>query len=60
MERNSFKAIEISPKVDMAKVKEPSKGKKELLKNLQKKEKRLMQEMMQNGGGPGMRVNIRN
>jgi len=58
--RNSFKAIEISPKVDVAKVKEPSKGKKATPEEFTKEREKMMQEMMQNGGGPGgMRV-IRN
>jgi GLPGLI family protein len=58
--RNSFKAIEISPKVDVAKIKEPSKGKKATPEEFAKEREKMMQEMMQNGGGPGMRVNIRN
>jgi GLPGLI family protein len=58
--RNSFKAIEFSPKVDIAKIKEPSKGKKVTTEEFAKEREKLMQEMMQNGGGPGMRVNIRN
>jgi len=59
--RNTFKAIEISPKVDIAKIKEPSKGKKVTAEEFAKEREKLMQEMMQNGGGPGgMRVNIRN
>lgn len=59
--RNSFKAIEISPKVDVARVKEPSKGKKATTAEFAKEREKLMQDMMQNGGGPGgMRINIRN
>lgn len=58
--RNSFKAIEITPKVDIAKVKEPSKGKKTTTEEFAKEREKLMQDMMKNGGGPGMRVNIRN
>ena len=57
--RNSFKAIEVSPKVDVAKVKEPSKGKKATQEEFNKEREKMMQDMMQNGGGPGMRV-IRN
>ena len=57
--RNSFKAIEISPKIDVAKIKEPSKGKKVTTEEFAKEREKLMQEMMQNNGGPGMRV-IRN
>ena len=58
--RNSFKAIEITPKVDIAKVKEPAKGKKTTTEEFAKEREKLMQDMMKNGGGPGMRVNIRN
>ena len=58
--RTSYKAIEISPKVDVAKIKEPSKGKKATPEEFAKEREKLMQEMMQNNGGPGMRVNIRN
>jgi GLPGLI family protein len=60
--RTSFKAIEISPKVDVTKIKEPSKGKKVTAEEFAKEREKLMQEMMQNngGGGPGMRINIRN
>jgi len=58
--RSSFKAIEISPKVDIAKVKEPSKGKKATPEEFAKEREKMMQEMMRNGGGPGMRINIRN
>jgi len=59
--RSSFKAVEISPKIDVAKVKEPSKGKKATAEEFAKEREKMMQEMMRNGGGgPGMRVNIRN
>ena len=58
--RSSFKAVEISPKIDVAKVKEPSKGKKATPEEFAKEREKMMQEMMQNGGGPGIRVNIRN
>ena len=59
--RTSYKAIEISPKVDVAKIKEPSKGKKATPEEFSKEREKMMQEMMQNGGGPGgMRINIRN
>ena len=58
--RSRFKAMEISPKIDAAKVKEPTKGKKATPEEFAKEREKMMQEMMQNGGGPGMRVNIRN
>ena len=57
---SSFKATEISQKIDVAKVKEPTKGKKATPEEFAKEREKMMQEMMQNGGGPGMRVNIRN
>jgi GLPGLI family protein len=58
--RNSFRAIEINPKVDVAKIKEPAKGKKATAEEFAKEREKLFQEMQQNGGGPGMRFNIRN
>jgi GLPGLI family protein len=60
--RNSFKAIEISPKVDIAKVKEPSKGKKATAEEFTKEREKLMQEMQRNAGpgGPGNIRVIRN
>lgn len=59
--RSSFRAIEISPKVEIAKIKEPTKGKKVTNDEFAKERDKLMQEMQQNGGGPGgIRVNIRN
>lgn len=59
--RSSFKAIEISPKVEIAKIKEPTKGKKITNDEFAKEREKLMQEMQRNGGGPGgIRVNIRN
>lgn len=59
--RSIFRAIEVSPKVDIAKIKEPSKGKKTTAEEFAKEREKLMQEMQQNGpGGPGMRINIRN
>lgn len=58
--RTSFKAIEITSKIDVAKIKEPTKGKKVTQDEFAKEREKMMQEMMKNGGGPGMRVNIRN
>jgi GLPGLI family protein len=58
--RSSFKAIEVSPKVDIAKIKEPTKGKKSTAEEFAKEREKLFQEMQQNNGGPGMRFNIRN
>ena len=59
--RTSFRATDISPKIDIAKVKEPTKGKKATQEEFAKEREKLFQEMQRNGGGPGgMRVNIRN
>lgn len=59
--RNSYKAVQVTPKVDVAKIKEPSKGKKATAEEFAKEREKLLQEMQQNGGGPGgMRFNIRN
>ena len=59
--RTSFKAVEISPKVDAAKIKEPTKGKKATAEEFAAEREKLMKDMQQNGGGPGnIRVNIRN
>jgi len=60
--RSRFVAIEVNPKVDIAKIKEPAKGKKATAEEFAKEREKLFQEMQQNGppGGPGMRINIRN
>jgi GLPGLI family protein len=58
--RSSFKALEIAPKVDVAKVKEPSKGKKTTPEEFTKEREKMMQEMQRNGGPGGMRINVRN
>ena len=58
--RNTFKALSVDPKVDVAKIKEPTKGKKATPEEFAKEREKLMQEMQQNGGpGGGMRFNIR-
>ena len=60
--RTNFKAIEITPKTDIAKIKEPTKGKKVTQDEFNKEREKLMEEMQRNGpGGPGgMRINVRN
>lgn len=59
--RNTFKAVEFSPKADIAKIKEPAKGKKSTPEEFAKEREKLLSEMQQNGGpGGGMRFNIRN
>lgn len=56
--RTSFKAANIVTKVDVASIKEPSKGKKLTQEEFAKEREKLFQEMMENGGG-GRRFNIR-
>lgn len=56
--RTKFAAIEVSPKTDVAKIKEPSKGKKLTQEEFVKEREKLYTEMQQNGGG-NMRI-IRN
>ena len=56
--RNSFRAVEISEKTDVAKIKEPVKGKKVTADEFAKEREKLFSEMQQNGGG-GMRINTR-
>ncbi len=56
--RNSFRAVEVSAKADVAKIKEPTKGKKVTADEFAKEREKLFSEMQQNGGG-GMRFNIR-
>lgn len=51
-----FKAVEISPKVDIAKIKEPSKGKKATAEEFSKEREKLFQEMQQGGGSGNFRV----
>jgi len=57
--RTSFKALSVTPKVDAAKIKEPTKGKKATPEEFAKEREKLLQDMQQNGGGGGMRFNIR-
>ena len=56
--RNAFRAVEISEKTDVAKIKEPTKGKKVTADEFAKEREKLFSEMQQNGGG-GTRYNIR-
>ena len=57
--KTSFKAVEISQKVDVAKIKEPTKGKKATQEEFAKEREKLFQDMQQ-GGGPGNIRVIRN
>ena len=56
--RNVFKAVQLTPKVDAALIKEPTKGKKMTPDEFAKEREKLFKEMQQNGGG-GQRFNIR-
>jgi GLPGLI family protein len=47
----AYKAIEVSPKVDVASIKEPKRGKKITAEDFEKEREKTMQEMMRNGGG---------
>lgn len=47
----TYKAIEISPKVDMASIKEPKSGKKITAEDFEKEREKTMQEMQRNGRG---------
>jgi GLPGLI family protein len=54
--KSTFKALEVSPKTDVAKIKEPSKGKKVTPEEFVKEREKLMNDMQMNGGG---NINIR-
>lgn len=54
--RSSFKALEVSPKIDVSKIKEPSKGKKVTPEEFVKEREKLMNDMQMSGGGS---INIR-
>jgi len=57
--KNTYSAVEIAEKTDVAKIKEPTKGKKVTADEFAKEREKLFNDMQQNGGGPGMRFNIR-
>ena len=54
-----FKAIEVSPKLNASKIKEPKEGKKMTAAEFDKERERVMQEMQKNMPN-GMRVRIQN
>lgn len=56
--RTKFVALEFSPKTDVAKIKEPTKGKKLTPDEFSKEREKLMSDMQQTGGGN--RIMIRN
>lgn len=49
--KSTFKALEVTPKIDLAKIKEPTKGKKVTPEEFVKERERLMSDMQMNGGG---------
>jgi GLPGLI family protein len=51
--RTVYKAIEVSPKVDMAVLKEPKNGKKVTQDEFNKERDKMMEEMQRNNGGRG-------
>lgn len=57
--RTVFNAIEVSPKTDIAKIKEPTKGKKMTPEEFAREREKLFKDMQQNNGGPGPRMDIR-
>jgi len=58
--RMVYKAIEISPKFDLASVKEPTKGKKVTPEEFTSERNKMMEEMQKNMQGSGNRFIIRN
>ena len=58
--RMVYKAIEISSKVDLASIKEPSKGKKVTPAEFNDERNKMMDEMEKNNQGGGNRIIIRN
>ena len=54
--RVSYKAIEISPKVDVTTIKEPTKGKKVTAAEFVKEREKMMMERQKNNEGSGNRV----
>ena len=54
--KSTFKALEVLSKIDVAKIKEPSKGKKVTPEEFVKEREKLMNDMQMNGGG---NINIR-
>ena len=63
MEENNgqtvFKAVEVSPKVSVSKIKEPKEGKKMTAAEFDKEREKIMQEMQKNMPN-GMRMRVQN
>lgn len=53
----TYKAVEVSPKVDVAAIKEPKKGKKVTASAFSKEREKTMEEMQRNGRGGMIRMN---
>ncbi|AEW02666.1 Protein of unknown function, Porph ging [Niastella koreensis GR20-10] len=53
----TYKAVEVSPKVDMAAIKEPKKGKKVTAEEFSKERDKTMQEMQRSGGRNTIHMN---
>lgn len=58
--RTLYTALEISPKIDLASIKEPTKGKKVTLDEFNKERDKMMEQMRHNNGGPGRTVRFNN
>ena len=56
--RTVYKAIELSDKVDLSAVKEPSKGKKVTADEFATERNKLMEEMQRNNGGRGRTIKV--
>lgn len=58
--KNVYVAVEISPKVDLASIKEPKGAKKLSPAEFTKERDKMFEEMGRNGGGPGRTIRISN
>jgi len=58
--RMIYKALEISPKADLASIKEPNKGKKLTPSEFTQERNKMLDEMQRNNQGSGNRIIIRN
>jgi hypothetical protein len=58
--RMVYKAVEISPKADVASIKEPVKGKKVTPAEFTEERNKMMDEMQKNNQGGGTKIIIRN
>lgn len=55
-----YKAIEVSPKVSLNKIREPKEGKKMTAAEFTKERDKIMEEMRRNMGGNGMQFRVQN